>query len=92
MTDLAQLREEIERVDRAIIELLTRRVELARAVGMAKRAQGLPTLDPAREAAVVRRAAELARTSGLSSDEVREIYWHIIGLSRRAQIESEANP
>jgi len=87
--ELARLREEIERVDREMIELIAKRVGLARAVGAAKRAVGLPTLDPAREAAVVRQVAVLAREAKLVDDDVRQIFWHIIGLSRRAQLENE---
>lgn len=85
--ELARLREDIEALDQELVRLLARRVRLARAVGAAKRAADLPTLDPAREAAVVRRAAELARESGLCEDDVRRIFWHLIGISRRAQME-----
>jgi chorismate mutase / prephenate dehydratase len=85
--DQAALRAEIERIDRALIGLIAERVTVARRVGAAKRAAGLPTLDPAREAAVVRRAGELAREAGLADEDVRYIFWHLIGLSRRAQME-----
>ena len=86
---LARLREEIERVDRTMIELIATRVRLAREVGATKRAAGLPTLDPAREAAVIRNAAVLAREADLVDDDVRQIFWHLVGLSRRAQLENE---
>lgn len=85
--DLAALRGEIERLDRDLITLISRRVELGRRVGAAKRAAGVPLLDPAREAAVVRRAGALAREAGLEDEDVRYIFWHLIGLSRRAQVE-----
>jgi chorismate mutase / prephenate dehydrogenase len=88
--DLAHLREKIEQIDRAIISLIAERVEAARAVGRAKRNHGLPILDPAREAAVVRRAVELAREQSLAEEDVREIYWHLIGLSRRSQLAGHA--
>jgi chorismate mutase len=87
-TDLAGVREEIERIDRTLIGLIAERVRLARRVGEAKRELGLPTLDPAREAAVVRRAGTLAREVGLDDEDVRYIFWHLIGLSRRAQMEA----
>ena len=84
---LGELREQIEQIDRSIIGLIGERVRLAREVGIAKHELGLPTLDPAREAAVVRRAGELAREAGLGDEDVRYIFWHLIGLSRRAQME-----
>ena len=56
---------------------------------MLKRAAGLPILDPQREAEVIRRAVS-ARARTRSPDEpVRQIFWHIVGLSRRAQEETE---
>jgi chorismate mutase len=85
--EMDRLREEIEAIDRSLIELIARRVDLAREVGRAKRAAGLPTLDPAREAAVVRRAGQIAREVGIEDEDVRYIFWHLIGLSRRAQNE-----
>ncbi|HEX8276183.1 MAG TPA: chorismate mutase [Longimicrobiaceae bacterium] len=87
--DLQRLRGEIERIDREIVGLVAERVRLAREVGKAKRAAGLPTLDPAREAAVVRSAGMLAREAGLVDEEMRALFWHLIGLSRRAQMEQE---
>jgi chorismate mutase len=86
--ELLQIRQEIERVDHALIALIAERVSLAERVGVAKRALGLPVLDPAREAAVVRRAGTVARDAGLQDEDVRYIFWHLIGLSRRAQMEA----
>jgi len=86
---LRALRDRIEQVDRELIRLIGERVALAREVGGAKRELGAPTLDPAREAAVVRRAGELAREAGVGDEDVRYIFWHLIGLSRRAQMEGE---
>ena len=90
MAELAEIREAIERIDRDIIELIAKRVQLARRVGVVKRSAGLPTLDPAREAAVVRRAGALAREANLEDEDVRYIFWHLIGLSRRMQMEAKS--
>lgn len=84
---LEEVRTEIERIDRALVTLIADRVSLGRKVGAAKRQAGLPVLDPVREAAVVRRAGALAREAGLEDEDVRYIFWHLIGLSRRAQME-----
>jgi len=32
-------------------------------------------------------ARKLAREAGLADEDVRHLFWHLIGLSRRAQIE-----
>jgi monofunctional chorismate mutase len=84
---LEALRAEIARVDAEILGLVARRVELARSIGAVKAADGLPILDPAREATVVRSAGERARAAGLGEDEVRHLFWQLIGLCRRAQQE-----
>jgi chorismate mutase / prephenate dehydratase len=87
--DLARLRVEIEQVDRDVIKLIARRVELARQVGTVKRTAGLPALDPGREAAVIRRVSEVAREEGAPEEDVRYLFWHIIGMSRRVQLIAE---
>lgn len=86
---LAELRDRIEQIDRELIRLIAERVALAREVGEVKRRRNLPTLDPAREAVIIRRSGALAREAGLSEDDVREIFWHLVGLSRRAQLETK---
>jgi chorismate mutase len=85
--ELRRVRGEIERIDRAIVGLIAERVALAREVGPLKQALGMPILDPPREASIVRRAGELAREAGLSDEDVRYIFWHLVGLSRRVQLE-----
>jgi chorismate mutase len=84
--DLGQLRVEIERVDRALVELIAERATISRAVGSAKRRAALAPLDPTREAAVIRRVSELAREVGAPEEDVRYIFWHLIGMSRRIQL------
>lgn len=86
MSTLADLRGEIERIDREIVRLLAARVGAAHAARLAKQAEGLPTVDPAREAAVVRQACAAAREAGLDSEDVRDVFWTIVHLSRRAQL------
>lgn len=87
---LERLRAEIDEIDRSLIALVARRVAVARAIGEAKRDAELPTLDPAREARLVRWAGSLARDAGLEPEGVRALFWQLIAISRNAQ-DSEAN-
>ncbi|NIR79133.1 MAG: prephenate dehydrogenase/arogenate dehydrogenase family protein, partial [Gemmatimonadetes bacterium] len=70
---VAELRAELDRLDRRIVHLLARRLRLARRIGRRKREEGAPVLDPAQEAAVIRRAAMRARERGLAEEPVRRI-------------------
>jgi chorismate mutase/prephenate dehydratase len=83
--ELVRCREEIERIDDEIIKLLARRMELGKHTGELKREAHLPILDPAREAAVIRRITAAARDAGLPAEPIREVFWQIVGMSRRAQ-------
>ena len=85
LAELGRCRDEIERIDNEIVTLLARRLAIGKRTGDLKRAAGLPILDPTREAAVIRRVSEVARDAGLPSEPVREIFWQIVGMSRRAQ-------
>lgn len=85
--EIDAVRARIEQIDLQLVALIAERVQHGRELGRTKRALQLPVLDPAREAVVVRRAGELAREAGLQAEDVREIFWHLIGLSRRAQQE-----
>ena len=91
-SELDRPRAEIERIDRALIGLIEERVRAAHRAAEAKWAAGLPTLDPAQEAAVIRRAAALARDAGLPEEAVRDLFWHIVGLTRRTEQEVSDAP
>lgn len=83
---LPNLREEIRGIDDELLTLVRKRLDVARRVADAKRDAGLPVLDPAREAAVVRYAGEFARRHGLVEEDVRALFWALVGLTRRAEL------
>jgi chorismate mutase len=89
---VVRLRNKIERTDDALMALLVRRVELARQVGRAKERAGLPMLDPAREARVVRWAAARARELGIPQESVRALFWGIIAMCRNEQVRETRAP
>jgi chorismate mutase len=84
-SELTRWRDRIEEIDHKLIVLLAERMSIGLKTAEIKRAAGLPILDPQREAEVIRRAGEAAREHHLPEEEVRGIFWHIVGLSRRAQ-------
>ena len=88
-SELAGCRSAIEELDLRIISLLAERVALGQRTAGLKRTAGLPILDPQREAEVIRRAVVAARAKDLPTEAVRQIFWHIVGLSRRVQEEKE---
>lgn len=82
---LADLRSQIEELDQAIVRLVARRRGLARDIGSAKRAAGLPAVDPDREHAVLARVTAIARAEGMPDQEIRRLYELLIEMSRTAQ-------
>lgn len=56
MADMKSIREEIDSIDRDLVQLLDRRARLAHEVGRAKVAEGRQTFDPGRQRAVIERA------------------------------------
>jgi chorismate mutase len=89
MTELENVRAEIERIDRKLVGLISARVRAARRAAEVKHAAGLPTLDPVQEAAVIRRASASAREAGLPTEAVRDVFWQLLALTRRAQRDPE---
>ena len=90
LAELARCRDEIERIDNEVISLLAKRLTLGKRVGEMKRLAGLPILDPTREAAVIRRISGVARDAGLPSEPIREVFWQLVAMSRRAQEDGQA--
>jgi chorismate mutase len=88
--DISRLRAEMERIDDELVRIIARRCALSRQLGEAKLERQLPVIDTAREAAVVRRAAEQARRAGIDDEPVRQVFWCLIELSRRSQADERA--
>ena len=82
---LDELRRRIEALDAELVALIGERRDIVVEIGRIKAELGLPVLDPTREAAVVRRAAALARAAGGDEEMVRDVIWRIIASARDAQ-------
>lgn len=83
MEDLKDLRREIDAVDRQMVELFRRRMEITRQVGEYKAAHGLPVLDQARERQVLTEKGELAGEE--LRPAVTTLFQTVMALSRRQQ-------
>jgi chorismate mutase/prephenate dehydrogenase len=92
-TDLGRLRQDIERVDRALSELLRRRFELAEEVGRLKAESGSPIVVKEVEDRVLARARDEAESCGVSPAVMEAIFGaivhgsverqHRVGIARR---------
>jgi chorismate mutase/prephenate dehydrogenase len=76
--DLSQLRDAIADVDRALLELLRRRMDLAAEVGRVKAAAGLPIVVRDVEDQVLTRARHQAETCGVSEEVLEAVFQAIL--------------
>ncbi len=81
--ELCELREQIDKIDRELVELFIKRMNCSAGVAEYKREHGIPVLDAARERALLNKISEL---SGEEFEEYsRTLYSTILDLSRSYQ-------
>lgn len=84
---LSSLRSMIDEVDSQLIDILVRRMQIARSIGHLKKAEGLTVMQTGRYDQIMQRASEQAQRAGLSVDFVVSIFEAIHKESVRAQME-----
>ncbi|MCD8301283.1 MAG: chorismate mutase [Clostridiales bacterium] len=82
--DLNEIREDIDEIDRQIVELYEQRMDLATQVADYKISTGKQVFDPEREVSKLNSVAELAHTD-FTSHGARELFEHIMSMSRKKQ-------
>jgi chorismate mutase/prephenate dehydrogenase len=82
---LAKLREQLDQVDRQVLELLAKRMQIVTAVATYKRAENIEIRDPNREKQLLRARRELALELGLEPESIESIYRQILLASRDYQ-------
>lgn len=82
--ELETLRQEIDAIDRQILDLVAERVRVVLRVGEVKRRTGMPIYDPERERAMLDRLGELTRAP-LDRATVRRVFERLIDESRRLE-------
>lgn len=81
--DIIELRRHIDDVDRQLIELFTRRMEISAQIADYKKENALPVFDPAREREKMRAIAEIVPSELVPYAE--SLYAHLAQLSRDYQ-------
>ena len=85
---LDELREEIEAIDREIVELIARRTYVADTVAEVKAKRDLPTTDESQETRVMDRAGANAEQFDVDANLVKAIFRLLIALNKVEQRES----
>lgn len=80
-TELANLRGQIDEIDKKILELINKRAQLAQMVGHIKKKHNLPIFVPSREREIFERIERL-NPGPLSGDIVKHIFREIISACR----------
>ena len=85
---LGELRDEIQEIDRDIVELIARRTYVADTIARVKKAEGLPTTDEKQEDRVMERAGENAARFDVDANLVKAIFRLLIELNKVEQREN----
>ncbi len=83
--ELEMLRDEIDGIDRDIVSLLAKRLDVVEKVVSLKKSNNLPVYHPAREEYLISNRRSQSRASGLNPDFVEEIFRSVIRQSRIKQ-------
>lgn len=83
---LDQLREQIDRIDQQMVELLARRRQVVEAVAQVKREHDLPMSHPAREENLISARRAQAVAAGLEPDYVEDLFRAVLRNSRVGQL------
>jgi chorismate mutase len=85
---LDELRDEIEAIDREIVDLIARRTYVAETIAEVKDERGMATTDESQEEAVMERAGENAEAFGVDDNLVKAIFRLLIELNKIEQRET----
>jgi chorismate mutase len=83
--ELDDLREEIETIDRELVELIAQRTYVADSIAQVKRERGIPTVDEEQEERVMERAGRNAERFDVDSNLVKAVFRLLIELNKVEQ-------
>ena len=83
---LEKYRKEIDDIDRQLVELLIKRMDCSRNIGIYKKEHHLVVFDPAREEAIIKEKIKLFQEKGVDDpDFVRKLFLILFEKSREVQ-------
>jgi len=85
MQDIQQLRKRIDEIDDQILKGLCERVKICRAIGDAKKKQGVAVRDVARENEVYKRIKEKSAQFELDPVQIDAVYREIVNMCSAVQ-------
>lgn len=85
MKTIEELRAEIDRINREILELLAKRMEVAQEIAEYKKQRGLPVHVPEREKQVIENVKSLAKEKGLDEKMIEDVFLKIIEHTRNSE-------
>ena len=86
---LSELREKIDTLNRELVSLIAKRMEIAREIARIKKQKKLPVFDEKREKAIQEEIQSMARSLGLSAPIMEEIFDLLLRYTR---LEMESSP
>jgi chorismate mutase len=85
MDDIQQLRKRVDEVDEQILNALSERAKICRAIGLAKKKQGMQIRDAPRENELYKRVKEKAAQFHLDPLQVEAVYREIVNMCSAVQ-------
>ena len=78
MNDIENLRNEIDQLDKTLVDLLAERFKITHKIGLLKKSTNLPPVDPQREERQLKTIIQLAQNAGLREEVALKVLRVII--------------
>jgi chorismate mutase len=85
MDEIPKLRKRVDEIDDQILKALCERVRVCRAIGDAKKNQGMPIRDSSRENEVYTRIKEKSVQCQLDPAQIKRVYREIVNMCSAVQ-------
>jgi chorismate mutase len=85
MDEIPKLRKKVDEIDDQILKALCERVKVCKAIGDAKKKQGMPIRDSSRETEVYRRIKEKSAQFQLDPTQIERLYREIVNMCSAVQ-------